>query len=296
MSEAKLMKEFWISLSVILVIAAGILFFYLRSRNKYAGPRIKGQKFANIKSNRTAKVKETVGVDTQALKTQLLELDNDIQEFQEVLTQNLSDEYKTKFTADLEAKQKAAADIREKLKQAQEWEKAHPELAYVDEKGRPLPPNCVILRSKKFGGIKYEYLPSESIPEGSFLHQTEWLNRRMHWLISKGFDTDGKEKFEPCEFPDEIEQYPAKLLDTIKAEPIKEFLKMDKGMLEKVAVWACVAVILGCMFIGFVTVTQPKQVKTSTGQINNPTTTQPVLTPITLTTTTATTTTTMGGK
>jgi hypothetical protein len=116
----------------------------------------------------------------------------------------------------------------------------------------------------------------------------------MHWLISKGFDTDGKEKFEPCEFPDEIEQYPAKLLDTIKAEPIKEFLKMDKGMLEKVAVWACVAVILGCMFIGFVTVTQPKQVKASTGQII--TTTQPVLTPITLTTTTATTTTTMGGK
>jgi hypothetical protein len=52
-----------------------------------------------------------------------------------------------------------------------------------------------------------------------------------------------------------------------------------------------VAVILGCMFIGFVTVTQPKQVKTSTGQINNPTTTQPVLTPITLTTTT-----TAGGK
>jgi hypothetical protein len=48
------------------------------------------------------------------------------------------------------------------------------------------------------------------------------------------------------------------------------------------------------MFIGFVTVTQPKQVKASTGQII--TTTQPVLTPITLTTTTATTTTTMGGK
>ena len=93
MSEAKLMKEFWISLSVILVIAVSILFFYLRSRNKYAGPRIKGQKFANIKSNRTAKVKETTGIDTQALKTQLLELDNDIQEFQEVLTQNLSDEY-----------------------------------------------------------------------------------------------------------------------------------------------------------------------------------------------------------
>jgi len=31
------------------------------------------------------------------------------------------------------------------------------ELAYVDEKGRPLEPNCVILRSKKFGGIKYVY-------------------------------------------------------------------------------------------------------------------------------------------
>ena len=294
MSEAKLMREFWISLSVILVIAVGILFFYLRSRNKYAGPRVKGQKYASVKNNRMAKVKETVRVDTQALKTQLLELDNDIQELQEALTQNLSDEYKTKFTTDLETKQKAAADIREKLKQAQEWEKAHPELAYVDEKGRPLPPNCVILRSKKFGGIKYEYLPSESIPEGSFLHQTEWLNRRMHWLVSKGFDEEGKEKFEPFEVSDEIEQYPAKLLDTIKAEPIKEFLKMDKGMLEKVAVWACVAVILGCMFIGFVTVTQPKQVKASTGQII--TTTQPVLTPITLTTTTATTTTTMGGK
>ena len=46
MSEAKLMREFWIGLSVILVIAAGILFFYLKSRNKYAGPKVKGQKFA----------------------------------------------------------------------------------------------------------------------------------------------------------------------------------------------------------------------------------------------------------
>ena len=230
---------------------------------------------------------------------QLLELDNDILEIQELLTQNLSDDFKVKFTVDLETKQKKAADIRETLKQTQEAEKAHPELAYVDEKGRPLPPNCVILRSKKFGGIKYEYLKPELIPEGSFEHQTEWLNRRMHWLVSEGFDTNGQEKFKAFEVPDEIEEYPAKLLDTIKAEPIKEFLKMDKGMLEKVAVWACVAVILGCMFIGFVTVTQPKQVKTSTGQINNPTTTQPVLTPITLTTattTTTTTTTTAGGK
>ena len=49
MTEAKLMREFWIALSVILVIAAGILFFYLRSRNKYAGPKVKGQKFANTK-------------------------------------------------------------------------------------------------------------------------------------------------------------------------------------------------------------------------------------------------------
>ena len=46
MTEAKLMREFWIALSVILVIAAGILFFYLKSRNKYAGPKVKGQKFA----------------------------------------------------------------------------------------------------------------------------------------------------------------------------------------------------------------------------------------------------------
>ena len=116
----------------------------------------------------------------------------------------------------------------------------------------------------------------------------------MHWLVSEGFDANKQEKFKPFEVPDEIEEYPAKLLDTIKAEPIKEFLKLEKGMMEKVAVWACVAVILGCMFIGFVTITQPKQVKTGTGQLNTPT--QPVLTPITLTTTTATTTTNAGGK
>ena len=211
-----------------------------------------------------------------------------------MLSQNLSDNFKAKFTADLETKQKQAANIRESLNLAKELEKEHPETAALDEKGRPLPPNCVILRSKKFGGIKYEYLKPELIPEGSFEHQTEWLNRRMHWLVSEGFDTNGQEKFKAFEVPDEIEEYPAKLLDTIKAEPIKEFLKMDKGMLEKVAVWACVAVILGCMFIGFVTVTQPKQVKASTGQLTP--VTQPVLTPINSTTTTTTTTITTGGK
>jgi hypothetical protein len=293
MSEAKLMREFWIALSVILVIAAGILFFYLKSRNKYAGPKVKGQKFANIKINRTAKSKQPVRIDSNALKTQLLEVDNEIMELQQLLSQNLSDSFKAKFTAELEAKQNQAVSIRESLNVAKEQEKEHPEAALLDEKGRPLPPNCVIIRSKKFGGIKYEYFKPELIPEGSYEHQTEWLNRRMHWLVSEGFDANKQAKFKPFEVPDEIKEYPAKLLDTIKAEPIKEFLKMDKGMLEKVAVWACVAVILGCMFIGFVTVTQPKQVKASTGQINNPTT-QPVLTPINSTTTT--TTTTAGGK
>ena len=276
------------------MIAAGILFIYLKSRNKYAGPKIKGQKFAVPNFPRKAKGKQPPRLDSKALETQLLEADNGIMELQQLLSQNLSDGFKAKFTMELEAKQKQAADIRESLKQAKEAEKEHPEAAALDEKGRPLPPNCVILRSKKFGGIKYEYLKPDLIPEGSFEHQTEWLNRRMHWLVSEGFDANKQEKFKAFEVPDEIEEYPAKLLDTIKAEPIKEFLKMDKGMLEKVAVWACVAVILGCMFIGFVTVTQPKQVKASTGQII--TTTQPVLTPITLTTTTATTTTTTGGK
>jgi hypothetical protein len=294
MTEAKLMKEFWISLSVILVIAAGILFFYLKSRNKYAGPKVKGQKFANIKINRTAKTKQPVRIDSNALKTQLLEVDNEIMELQGLLSNPLSDSFKAKFTAELEAKQNQAASIRESFNLAKEQEEEHPEAAALDEKGRPLPPNCVILRSKKFGGIKYEYLKAELIPEGSFEHQTEWLNRRMHWLVSEGFDANKQEKFKPFEVPDEIKEYPAKLLDTIKAEPIKEFLKMDKGMLEKVAVWACVAVILGCMFIGFVTVTQPKQVKASTGQLTP--VTQPVLTPINSTTTTTTATTTTGGK
>ena len=59
MTEAKLMREFWIALSVILVIAAGILFFYLKSRNKYAGPKVKGQKFANIKINPDGKNQTT---------------------------------------------------------------------------------------------------------------------------------------------------------------------------------------------------------------------------------------------
>jgi hypothetical protein len=294
MTEAKLMREFWIALSVILVIAAGVLFFYLKSRNKYTGPKVKGQKFATPNIKRKAKGKQPPRLDSNTLQTQLLETDNEIVELQGLLDQNLNDNFKAKFTADLEAKQKQAANIREDLKQAKEQEKEHPEAALLDEKGRPLPPNCVILRSKKFGGIKYEYLKPELIPEGSFEHQTEWLNRRMHWLVSEGFDANKQEKFKPFEVPDEIEEYPAKLLDTIKAEPIKEFLKLEKGMLEKVAVWACVAVILGCMFIGFVTITQPKQVKTGTGQLNTPT--QPVLTPITLTTTTATTTTNAGGK
>ena len=270
MTEAKLMREFWIGLSVILVIAAGILFFYLRSRNKYAGPKVKGQKFAVPNNTRKAKGKQPARLDSKALETQLLEADNEIMELQQLLSQNLSDNFKAKFTADLETKQKQAANIRESLNLAKELEKEHPETAALDEKGRPLPPNCVILRSKKFGGIKYEYLLPELIPEGSFEHQTEWLNRRMHWLVSEGFDASQQEKFKAFEVPDEIEEYPAKLLDTIKAEPIKEFLKMDKGMLEKVAVWACVAVILGCMFIGFVTVTQPKQVKASTGQLTTP--------------------------
>ena len=44
----------------------------------------------------------------------------------------------------------------------------------------------------------------------------------MHWLVSEGFDTNGQEKFKAFEVPDEIEEYPAKLLDTIKAEPIKK--------------------------------------------------------------------------
>jgi hypothetical protein len=290
MTEAKLMREFWIGLSVILVIAAGILFFYLRSRNKYAGPKIKGQKFAAPSITRKAKGKQPARLDSKALETQLLEADNEIMELQQLLSQNLSDNFKAKFTADLETKQKQAANIRESLNLAKELEKEHPETAALDEKGRPLPPNCVILRSKKFGGIKYEYLLPELIPEGSFEHQTEWLNRRMHWLVSEGFDANKQEKFKAFEVPDEIEEYPAKLLDTIKAEPIKEFLKLDKGMLEKVAVWACVAVILGCMFIGFVTVTQPKQVKANTGQLTP--VTQPVLTPINSTTTT----TTAGGK
>jgi hypothetical protein len=284
------MREFWIGLSVILVIAAGILFFYLRSRNRYAGPKIKAQKFAAPSITRKAKGKQPPRLDSKALETQLLEVDNEIMELQQLLSQNLSDNFKAKFTADLETKQKQAANIRESLNLAKELEKEHPETAALDEKGRPLPPNCVILRSKKFGGIKYEYLKPELIPEGSFEHQTEWLNRRMHWLVSEGFDASGQEKFKAFEVPDEIEEYPAKLLDTIKAEPIKEFLKLDKGMLEKVAVWACVAVILGCMFIGFVTVTQPKQVKASTGQLTP--VTQPVLTPINSTTTT----TTAGGK
>ena len=55
MTEAKLMREFWIALSVILTIAAGILFFYLKSRNKYAGPKVKGQKFAKASIARKSK-------------------------------------------------------------------------------------------------------------------------------------------------------------------------------------------------------------------------------------------------
>src|SRR5208283_1265575 len=111
MTEAKLMREFWIALSVILMIAAGILFFYLKSRNKYAGPKVKGQKFANIKINRTAKSKQPIRIDSNALKTQLLEIDNEIMELQGLLSQNLSDSFKTKFTAELETKQQQAVNI-----------------------------------------------------------------------------------------------------------------------------------------------------------------------------------------
>ena len=106
MTEAKLMREFWIALSVILVIAAGILFFYLKSRNKYAGPKVKGQKFARTNIFRKAKSKQTPVFNSTAIETQLLELDNDTLEIQELLTQNLSDDFKAKFTLDLETKQK----------------------------------------------------------------------------------------------------------------------------------------------------------------------------------------------
>jgi hypothetical protein len=72
-------------------------------------------------------------------------------------------------------------------------------------------------------------------------------------------------------------------MDTIQAKPIKEFLKLPAGLLEKVAIWACVVVIGVGMFIGFIVISQPAKTTAQTGQI---TTTQPVLTPITLTTNT----------
>ena len=258
------------------------------------GRKLKGRNLPISNITRKAKAKQPVRIDSNALKTQLLEVDNEIMELKGLLSKLSATILRPNSQQSWKPNKIKLPHIRESLNLAKEQEKEHPEAAALDEKGRPLPPNCVILRSKKFGGIKYEYLKPELIPEGSFEHQTEWLNRRMHWLVSEGFDANKQEKFKAFEVPDEIKEYPAKLLDTIKAEPIKEFLKMDKGMLEKVAVWACVAVILGCMFIGFVTVTQPKQVKASTGQLTP--VTQPVLTPINSTTTTTTATTTTGGK
>ena len=292
MSEAKLMREFWIALSVILTIAAGILFFYLKSRNKYAGPKVKAQKFAKASIARKSKDKHPK-TDSEALEVEIAQLNTSISETEGILAQNLSLPMKTMLTAQMEAEKKRVAQLEIELKSVLEQEKQTAD-AVVDDKGRPLPPNCVILRSKKLGGIKYEYVKPELIPLESYKRPTEWLNHPMHWLVSDGFNAAGQEQFKVFEAPDEIEQYPAKLLDTIKATPIKEFLKLDKGILEKVAVWACVAVILGCMFIGFVTVTQPKQVKASTGQLTP--VTQPVLTPINSTTTTTTTTITTGGK
>ena len=62
---------------------------------------------------------------------------------------------------------KETAQLEIELKTVLEQEKQTAD-AVVDDKGRPLPPNCVILRSKKLGGIKYEYLKPELIPLESY--------------------------------------------------------------------------------------------------------------------------------
>ena len=144
--------------------------------------------------------------------------------------------------------------------------------------------NCVIVRSRENGGAKYEYIEPAKIPVECTPTPTEWLNRSMYWL--KGDGNKDSETLTPFTVSDEIVEYPGSLMDTIQAKPIKEFLKLPAGLLEKVAIWACVVVIGVGMFIGFIVISQPaKSTGGQTGQITT-TTTQPVLTPITLTTNT----------
>jgi len=101
--------------------------------------------------------------------------------------------------------------------------------------------NCVIVRSRENGGAKYEYIEPAKIPVECTPTPTEWLNRSMYWL--KGDGSKDSETLTPFTVSDEIVEYPGSLMDTIQAKPIKEFLKLPAGLLEKVAIWACVVVI-----------------------------------------------------
>jgi len=89
----------------------------------------------------------------------------------------------------------------------------------------------------------------------------------MYWL--KGDGNKDNETLTPFTVSDEIVEYPGSLMDTIQAKPIKEFLKLPAGLLEKVAIWACVVVIGVGMFIGFIVISQPpKATGAQTGQNN----------------------------
>ncbi len=115
----------------------------------------------------------------------------------------------------------------------------------------PKEANCLVYSSALKGGLHYEDIPDELIPEGSQPWQIEFAgNRWMHFLEKS--DHGVYSTYEPG---DEILQYPGDLLGVILAKEIKEFFKMSPGALEKIAFWAIVIVICVSLFIGFIVVT-----------------------------------------
>lgn len=120
---------------------------------------------------------------------------------------------------------------------------------YEVETCDPKSANAFVFSSAMKGGLHFEHIEEEDIPEGSQPWFIEWVGQRLHFLVRRGSELS---TFEPG---DEILQYPGDLLGTIQAKEIKEFFKIQKSLMEKIAFWALVVIIGVSLFVGFIVVT-----------------------------------------
>jgi hypothetical protein len=103
--------------------------------------------------------------------------------------------------------------------------------------------NALVFTEKE--GIKYASVEPQKIPQGSQPFFVEWLGLWMHLLIQRD---NHYERFEQIDY---IEQTPAELMEAATLPDIAAALEGHKGILEKVAFGAIVAVIIAGMVLLF---------------------------------------------